>query len=124
MGTRRCESLSARYRADGTFTNVNGTFHVGRDEFEQRHEEILRGFFKGTTLTLTPRMVRFVEPGVVIADIDLGIFGCPAEPRGVQSGPDGALRTCLLLVLVKENGVWWITAYHNVWQAAVAYDRR
>jgi len=23
-------------------------------------------------------------------------------------------------VLVKEQGAWWIAAYHNVWQAALA----
>lgn len=118
------KAYSARYRDDGTFTNVNGTFHVGRDEFERRHDEVFRGFFKGTTLTLSPRVMRFVEPGVVLADINLGVFGCPVQPPGVQSGPDGALRTCLLMVLVKENGGWWIAAYHNVWQSAVPYDRR
>jgi hypothetical protein len=28
--------------------------------------------------------------------------------------PDGTLRTKLLLVLIKERGDWWITAFHNV----------
>ena len=118
------KAYSARFRADGTFTNVNGTFHVGRDEFEQRHDEVFRGFFKGTTLTLSPELMRLVEPSVVLADIDVGIFGCPTSPPGVQKGADGALRTCLLMVLVNDHGVWWIAAYHNVWQAAMAYDRR
>jgi uncharacterized protein (TIGR02246 family) len=116
-------AYSARFRADGTFTNVNGTFHVGRDEFEQRHNEVFRGFFKGTTLTLSPKFVRLVEPGVALADIDVGIFGCPTSPPGVKRGADGALRTCLLMVLVNETGLWRIAAYHNVWQAALAYDR-
>jgi len=28
--------------------------------------------------------------------------------------PDGTLRMKLLLVLIKEHGDWWITAFHNV----------
>jgi hypothetical protein len=28
--------------------------------------------------------------------------------------PDGTVRTKLLMVLVREHGDWWISAYHNV----------
>jgi hypothetical protein len=37
-----------RYKADATFTNVNGTFYVGREEFNRRHEEAFRKVYKGT----------------------------------------------------------------------------
>jgi hypothetical protein len=51
------------------------------------------------------------------------VFGSSVQPPGVQVGPDGALRTCLMLVLMKEeSGSWWIAAYHNVWRATVRYD--
>jgi hypothetical protein len=30
----------------------------------------------------------------------------------------GELRTSLMLVLVEEDGHWWITAHHNVSQSA------
>lgn len=111
-----------RFRADGTFTNVNGMFHEGREEFDRRHEEIFRGPLKGSTLTLTPRKVRFVRPDVAIVDIDCGLFGASVQPPGVQVGADGALRTCLMLVLAKEGRTWWIAAYHNVWRATTRYD--
>lgn len=110
-------AYGARYRPDGTFTNVNGTFHAGRDAFDRRHEEIFRGPFRGTTLALTTRELRFLRPDVAIADIDAGVSGIPAPPPGVPAAPDGALHTCLLLVLVKEGGSWWIAAYHNVWRS-------
>jgi uncharacterized protein (TIGR02246 family) len=116
------KAYGARFLADGTFTNVNGMFHEGREEFDQRHEEIFRGPLKGSTITLTPRKVRFIRPDVAIADIDCGVFGSAAQPPGVQVGADGALRTCLMLVLAKESGSWWIAAYHNVWRATVRYD--
>ena len=112
------EAFGARYRADGTFTNVNGTFHVGRDEFNRRHEEIFRGVFKGTTLSMTIKKLRFIVPDVAVVDVDVGLSGCQAQPPRVQIGDDGALHTCLLLVLVKQDACWWIAAYHNVWRAA------
>ncbi len=67
------EAYGARYRADGTFTNVNGAFYVGREEFNRRHEEIFRGYLRGTTLAMEPRLLRFLGPGVAVADIDLSL---------------------------------------------------
>jgi uncharacterized protein (TIGR02246 family) len=116
------EAYGARFLDDATFTNVNGMFHEGREEFDRRHEEIFRGALKGTTITLTPRKLRFIRPDTAIVDIDCGVFGATVQPPGVQAGADGALRTCLLLVLVKQGGSWWIAAYHNVWQATLRYE--
>jgi uncharacterized protein (TIGR02246 family) len=118
------KAYGARLLADATFTNVNGMFHESREEFDRRHEEIFRGALKGTTITLTPRKVRFIRPDIAIVDTDCGVFGSSVQPPGVQVGADGALRTCLLilLVLVKESGSWWIAAYHNVWRATVRYE--
>jgi len=45
-----------------------------------------------------------------------------AEP-GIQVGADGALRTCLLMVLTKDAGKWWIAAYHNVWRSEGDYSK-
>jgi uncharacterized protein (TIGR02246 family) len=109
-------AYGGRYRADGTFTNVNGAFYVGREEFTRRHEEIFRGYLKGSRLGLAVRQLRFIRPDVVVADIEVSLAGVRAHPPAVQAGPDGTLHTCLLMVLVKEDGSWWIAAYRNVWQ--------
>lgn len=116
------EAYGARYLDNATFTNVNGMFHLSREEFNQRHDEIFRGAMKGSTITLTPRKTRFVRAEVALVDLDCGVFGTKVQPPGVQPGTDGSLHTSLLLVLVKESGSWWIAAYHNVWQATVRYD--
>ena len=116
------KAYSARYLDDATFTNVNGMFHVSREEFDRRHDEIFRGALKGSTITLTPRKIRFIRPDVALVDLDCGVFGTKVQPPGVQAGTDGSLHTSLLLALVKERGSWWITTYHNVWQAAVRYE--
>ena len=117
------DAFGARYRSDATFTNVNGGFYIGHDEFNLRHEEVFRGVFKGTTLALMVRTLRLVRPDVAIVDLDVGIFGCHARPPGVQAGPDGALRTCLLMVLTRDSGKWCIAAYHNVWKSAGDYNK-
>jgi uncharacterized protein (TIGR02246 family) len=112
------QAYGARYRADGTFTNVNGTLYVGHEEFNRRHAEIFRGYLKGTTLAMTTKELRFIRPDVAIVDIDTSLSGMRAQPPGVHAAPDGALHTSLLLVLVKESGSWWMAAYHNVWRSA------
>ena len=116
------DAYGARYLDDATFTNVNGMFHVSREEFDRRHDEIFRGALKGSTITLTPRKIRFIRPDVAVVDVDCGVFGARVKPPAVHAGSDGSLHTSLLLVLVNESGSWWIAAYHNVWQATVRYE--
>lgn len=114
------KAYGVRFLADGTFTNVNGEFYVGREEFDRRHAEVFSGVFRGTTLSLSMKKLRFVRPDVAIADVDTEVAGTRLRPQGVAVGPDGVLRSRLLMVLLKENGAWCIAAYHNVWQAAAA----
>ena len=112
------EAYGARFQADGTFTNVFGTFHVGREEFNVRHDEVFRGIFKGTRVTMDIRKLRFLRADVAALDLDVGLFGAQIRPPAVSAGADGALRACLLMVLVKEGSGWEISTYHNVWRAA------
>jgi uncharacterized protein (TIGR02246 family) len=114
------KAYGARYLADATFTNANGSFFVGRDEFYRRHEEIFRGVLRGTAVAMTIKKLRFVRPDVAIVDAGTGISGSPLRPQGVEVGPDGVLRSCLLMMLLKQDGGWWITAYHNVWRGGLA----
>ena len=114
------KAYGARVVPEATFTNVNGEFYVGREAFDRRHAEVFRGVFRGTALAMTVNKLRFVRPDVAIADIDTEVSGAQLRPQGVTVGPDGVLRSRLLMALVKENEVWWIAAYHNVWQAAPA----
>ena len=114
------KAYGARLMPEASFTNVNGEFYVGREAFDRRHAEVFSGVFRGTTLAMTINKLRFVRPDVAIADIDTELSGAQLRPQGVAVGPDGVLRSRLLMALVKEQGAWWIAAYHNVWQAAPA----
>ena len=117
-GRGDAKAYGSHYRSDGTFTNVNGTLHLGRDEFDRRHDDVFRGVFKDTTLAMAIKVLRFIQPNIALADIDVAVSGCALRPPGIEVSPDGSLHTCLLMVLVKEAGAWSIAAYHNVWRSA------
>ena len=57
-------AFAKRFRADGKFTNVNGTTFEGHAAFEQRHREIFAGPLKGSVTTMTPRRVQTLRPDV------------------------------------------------------------
>jgi uncharacterized protein (TIGR02246 family) len=100
---------------DVSFTNIFGTVRYGRAEFVKRHIEIANTIFKGTTVKSSIAKLRLIRQDVAIADVSGEINGFPTTPpAGVPVGADGVLRFKLLLVLIKESGVWWITEYHNV----------
>ena len=107
-------AYGARYCPEGTFTNTNGTIDMGRDEVVRTAEEAFQGVLAGTKVSLAVRKLRLVRPDVAVADLDTRVFGMQAA----GNGPDGEVRISQMLVLVKEDGHWWITAQHNAMQSA------
>jgi len=99
---------------DVSFTNIFGTVRFDREEFIERHKEIGQTFFKGTTAKSSITKLRFVRPDVAIVDVAGELSGFQKVYPGLPVGKDGILRNRLCLVLVKEDGVWWITEFHNV----------
>jgi uncharacterized protein (TIGR02246 family) len=98
------KAYGARFLSDATFTNVNGEFYVGREAFDRRHAEVFGGVFRYTALAMTINKLRFIRPDVAIADIDTEVSGSRLRPQGVAVGPDGVLRSRLLMALVNERG--------------------
>ena len=41
------KAYGVRFLPSGTFTNVNGEFYVGREQFDRRHAEVFAGVFRG-----------------------------------------------------------------------------
>ena len=102
---------------DVSFTNIFGTVRFGREEFIKRHLEIAQTFFKGTTAKSSITKLRFVRPDVAVVDVAGELSGFQKVYPGLPIGKDGILRNKLLLVLIKEDGVWRITEFHNVAEA-------
>jgi uncharacterized protein (TIGR02246 family) len=101
-------AYGARYCADGTFTNTDGTLDLGRDEVVHTAEKAFQGILAGTKLSLAVRKLRVVRPHVAVVDLDARVSGMPG----------GEARISQMLVLVEEDDRWWITAQHNLMQSA------
>ncbi len=108
------EAFAAPFTEDGSFTNIIGMVYYGREAFEERHAEIFKTIYKGSVLKQSIGKLRFIRPDVATVDINVELSGVLSTPPSVRTEPDHVIRTKLQLVLVKEKGDRWITAYHNV----------
>ncbi len=106
-------AFAANVRADVVFTNVVGMFSVGKAPFEAQHERIFATFYKGSTLRQTVVHVAFVRPDVAIVDSLTEVRGFSALPPGAEA-VDGALRTRLEQVMVRDEAGWKVASFHNV----------
>ena len=107
-------AYGARFCPDVTFTNTDGTVDLGRDEVVRHAGEAFQGVLAGTKLSLAVRKLRLVRPDVAVADLDTRVSGMQVA----GNGPGGEVRISQMLVLVKEDDRWWITAQHNAMQSA------
>lgn len=105
--------FTENFHEDGSFTNIAGTVIRGRKDFEQRIAHLFATIFRGSELKTAIRRLRFLRVDIAVADVDSDISCFHGLPPGV-SAHDGVLRTRQLWVLVKEDGQWAMTAFHNV----------
>jgi len=106
---------SEHFAADGTFTNVMGMFFTGKQAFQDRHEVIFKGPFRGTTLQLQVVSLRFITSDVAVCELLEWVSGFKnGPPPGLRLDTKGRLRTRLLQVMAKRSGDWEIVVYHNV----------
>ena len=108
------EAYARRLAPEASFTNLFGMVFYGKAAFAQRHSEILRTFYKGTTKKHSIRRIRFITPDVALVDIDNEVHDVKAMPPGIIVPADGVIKTQLMEVFVRRDGQWWIEAYHNV----------
>jgi uncharacterized protein (TIGR02246 family) len=106
-------AYSRHFAADGTFTNIRGQFFTGRESFIQKHEDLFTGPFHGSTLKQDIVSLKFVRPDVAVVEVLTSVTGIPKLFPGTNTDDKGRLRTRLLQVVVKDDGEWKITAYHN-----------
>jgi len=105
---------SRDFAASGTFTNIRGQFFTGYPGYLKQHEVIFQGIFKQTTLKQEIVSLKFIRPDVAILETATTVNGAAQGPLGVTRDANGRIRTRLMQVVAKENGVWKIMTYHNV----------
>jgi uncharacterized protein (TIGR02246 family) len=108
------EAYSQHFATDGTFTNILGMFYTGHEAFRERHDQIFKGVFRGTTKQEDVVSIKFWRPDVAVVETLQTISGIKTFFPGTAPDAKGRLRTRLLQIMVKDNGQWKIAAYHNV----------
>jgi uncharacterized protein (TIGR02246 family) len=105
---------SRDFASAGTFTNIRGQFFTGHPGYLKQHEVIFRGIFKSSTLKQDIASLKFIRPDVAILETVTTVNGAAQTPEGVTRDDKGRIRTRLLQVVAKQNGIWKIMTYHNV----------
>ncbi len=101
--------LGADFTPDADFVNVYGMWRKGRAEIEARQKERMETVLKEAKITLLDLRIRFIRPDVAIAHQTHEMSGM-LNPEG-QKMPPHQERS--IRVLVKEQGKWLTTAFHN-----------
>jgi uncharacterized protein (TIGR02246 family) len=104
---------SRDFATNGTFTNIRGQFFTGYDGFLKQHQVIFDGIFKNTTLNQRVVSLKFVRPDVAIVETVTAVSGLAQPPTGVALDDKRRIRTRLLQIVARDNGVWKIVTYHN-----------
>ena len=107
------EGYAANAGDDLAFINIRGQRWIGRTPFVTIHESILRGVYVGSRLEAEVEHVTFPGSDVAVAEILLRLSGARGMPSGVTADGDGVLRTRLLEVFERRNGVWTLITCHN-----------
>jgi uncharacterized protein (TIGR02246 family) len=101
--------LAAEFTPDADFVNVYGMWRKGPAEIEARQKERMETVLKEAKITLLDLRIRFIRPDVAIAHQTQEMSGM-LDPEGQKMPPH---RERSIRVLVKEQGKWLTTAFHN-----------
>jgi uncharacterized protein (TIGR02246 family) len=94
---------------DAQLVTVRGESMKGIAEIEQGLTTIFQTRGRNVTLKTVEVAVRFIRPDVALAHVTNELSGL-ASPQGQTLPPHQELS---IRVLVKDQGVWRITAFHN-----------
>ncbi|WP_259016621.1 SgcJ/EcaC family oxidoreductase [Emticicia fluvialis] len=95
---------------DCDWVNIVGMWWQNRKEVEYAHEVFHKGMFRDVTLKLDSVKTRVITPDVILARVYKTI--------GAYKSPSGTVypkaQNLLMLLYVKKNGKWLLTAGQNV----------
>ena len=94
---------------DAQLVTVRGESMKGIAEIEKGLTTIFQTRGRNVTLTTVELVVRFIRPDVALAHVTNELSGL-ISPEGQKLPPH---RELSVRVLVKDQGVWRITAFHN-----------
>jgi len=102
--------FASAFAEDADFVNVYGMHARGRQPILEGHQMIFRTIYAGSINSFTIRSARLLNEGVALVHLEAHL----KVPQGVMAGEHRALPS---MVLVRDNGVWKIAAFHNTFVA-------
>jgi uncharacterized protein (TIGR02246 family) len=100
------KAIADQFAEDGDSIGPDGNAAHGRQEIESRYQEVLDGMYKGSSISISTRSTRMLEPGVALTDGTYEITGMKSED-GTELPP---VKGLYVNVLVKHDDHWMI---HN-----------
>jgi uncharacterized protein (TIGR02246 family) len=94
------------FTEDADFVVITGKWLKGRAELVSYQRELLQGVYAGSRSLPRSLTVRFLTPDIAIAHCTLGA-------RYTRDGKEQVRTGLSTATLVKRNGNWLITAFHN-----------
>ena len=101
--------VSTWFTEDADFINVQQAVSQGRKNIEEHFVPLFSGRLKNARRTISVKSIRFITPNVAAADIDYELTGA----INVNGTADPARKGLYDWVLVKQNGKWLISAFHE-----------
>jgi uncharacterized protein (TIGR02246 family) len=109
-------AVSVWFTEDADFINVQQADSQGRKNIEDHFVPLFSGRLKNAHRTISVKSIRFVTPDVAVADVDYELTGA----INVNGTADPLRKGLYDWVLVKQNGKWLISAFHESEVAAPA----
>lgn len=103
------KAFASYYTPDAWVVTVRGESMAGTAEIEKQLASIFESRAKSATLRTLDVSIRFIRPDVALAHVLNELSGLRG-PNGESVPPH---RELSIRVLVKNEGVWRVTAFHN-----------
>ncbi len=102
-------AVSAWFTEDADFINVQQADSQGRKNIEDHFVPLFSGRLKNARRSVSVKSIRFITPDVAVADVDYELTGA----INVNGTADPKRKGLYDWVLVKQNGKWLISAFHE-----------
>jgi len=102
-------AVSTWFTEDADFINVQQAITQGRKKIEDHFVPLFSGRLKDAHRTVSVKSIRFITPDVAVADIDYELAGA----INVNGTADPMRKGLYDWVLVKQNGKWLVSAFHE-----------
>lgn len=112
--THEFKNMDLYATKDVDWVNIVGMWWKGKADVKKAHQITFDHFFKGVPFTRTGLNIRFLTNDVAIVHLNCHV-GSLFPPDGIDHGNNRTPETddLLILVYVKQNGTWLLSAGQN-----------